>query len=132
MKRSHSLADRRLVNRKAVVILALACAGLGATTHFVHGFQVKRNSRALFEQALQAEREGDPALTADYLQQYLGLEPNDVDARARLGLLLFGRAKSRPEQLRAFLVLDDVLRRDPQRQDVRRAATELAVRFGRF
>jgi tetratricopeptide (TPR) repeat protein len=123
---------KRTVNLKAVLVIAAVAASLAVGAHLVHGFQVKRNAHGLFERALQAEREGEPAQAVEHLERYLGLAPDDKDARARYGLLLFNQARNRAARLRAFLVLEDVLRRDPRRADVRRPAAELSVQFGRF
>lgn len=104
------------------------------SVHFLHAFQVKRNAGSLYTQALQMEEEGDLNQAADYLSRYLGLVPGDTEARARYGLLLSQEKmltwpKARD---RAFLVLQDVLRREPQRQDVRRRSARLALDLQRF
>jgi tetratricopeptide (TPR) repeat protein len=124
--------NRRRLNGKALLILVLSAAALAGGAHLAHAFQVKRNAAAMIDQARQAEHEGEARQAAWYLQQYISLEPNDTDARARYGLLLHSSANTQQEHLRAYLTLEEVLRRDSGRADVRRAAVELAVRFGRF
>jgi tetratricopeptide (TPR) repeat protein len=120
------------INLKAVVILAGSAAVLGLAIHFVHGFQVKRNAHALLEQADEVEREGRLARAADCLGLYLGLVPRDTDALARYGSLLTRLAQTTPDRVKAFLVLEQVLRRDRGRREVRRQAAELAMRLRRF
>jgi tetratricopeptide (TPR) repeat protein len=122
----------RTVNFKAVAILTVMIAMSGVTVHFVHGYQVKRNSRELIEQASRAERDGQPTEAVQCLELYLGLIPGDIDAQARYALVLKNLAKNQQQKLRAFFVLEKVLRRDVDRDDVRRAAAELGLQFGRF
>src|SRR5437764_1426051 len=122
----------RTVNLKALAILLAGAVALGVGTHFAHAYQVKRNARSTFEQAEQAQREGQVPQALEYLENYLGLERDDTDARARYGLLLRGEAKTPPAKLRAFLALEQALQRGCEREDVRRAAAELCVDFRRF
>src|SRR5205823_5813445 len=105
----------RTVNRKALAILLAAAAALGAGTHFVHAYQVKSNARSMFEQAEQAQREGQIPQALEYLENYLGLDLDDTDARARYGLLLRDAAKTPQGKLRAFLVLEQTLQRGCER-----------------
>jgi tetratricopeptide (TPR) repeat protein len=123
---------RRTINYKAVLILLACGVALGAGVHVVHGFQVRRNAGALLEQAKVAEQEGRPAEAADALEQYVSLTPDDTDALARYGTLLRQAARTPQDLVRAFLVLEQALRRDAGRADVRRQVAELGVRFGRF
>jgi predicted Zn-dependent protease len=121
---------RRAVNARAVLLLLAGAAVLGSVTHLAHGFQVRRNARALKEQAAQASQEGRPAQAADYLAQYLGLVPTDDEALADYALLLNRLARNGRERLQAYFLLEQVLRRQPERADVRREAARLAVEGG--
>src|SRR5205823_5284754 len=80
----------------------------------------------------QAQREGQVPQAPQYLENYLGLERDDTDARARYGLLLRDAAKTPQAKMRAFLALEQALQRGCEREDVRRAAAELCVDFRRF
>ncbi len=122
----------RTVNLKAVAILAAIATTSGVAVHFAHGYQVKRFGRDVIEQAAQAERDGQPADAAKCLEQYLGFVPDDIDTQARYALALKQSAKTRGQELRAFFVLEKVLRKDNDRNDIRRAAAEVGLRFGRF
>jgi tetratricopeptide (TPR) repeat protein len=124
---------RRRLNGKALLILVVVVAAVATGTGFAHHFQVKRNVAAVAEQARQAEREGDQAAAARYLEQYIFLEPTDADARGRFALLLYrDPAASSKQLIRAYVTMEDVLRRDGDKPEVRRAAAELAVRYRRF
>jgi tetratricopeptide (TPR) repeat protein len=117
--------------------LACLLAGAAAATigvHYLHAVQIKRNAGALLRQANQAENEGNLPRAADYLVQYLALVPDDTETRAKYGLLLADKrmVTSPRAAMRAFLFLDDVLRRVPERQGIRRHVVHLAIDVRRF
>ncbi|HTU19783.1 MAG TPA: tetratricopeptide repeat protein [Gemmataceae bacterium] len=123
---------RRTLNLKFAACLVVLLALFGTAVHFLHGYQVKRNASALLDQARRAREEGLDDKAAEYLGNYLRYVPGDDDALAEYALLLDKLAKSPKAQMRAYLVLDQVLRRQPERQDIRRRLAELAMKFGRF
>src|SRR5262249_43623169 len=95
--------------------------------HLVHRHQAKRNAGAILQQADRAEAEGNLEETADLLSRYLTLAPRDTDALARYGLTLDRLATVPNARQQAFLVLEQVLRRQPQRDDVRRRLIQTAM-----
>jgi len=98
--------------------------------HFLHGFQVRRNARSLLSQANRTEQAGDFHKTADYLKRYLELAPQDQDVRARYALLLADQKKMAKSPLalaRSFAPLEDALRHNPERHDLRRRIIEVAM-----
>jgi tetratricopeptide (TPR) repeat protein len=113
-----------------LVISLLSAGGV----HFLHGYQVKRNAGALLTQAYQAEEKGELNQAADYFSRYLRLAPFDTDALARYGLLLADErlARTPKARVRALLVLNSVLRREPERRDVGRRAAHIALDLQRF
>ena len=76
--------------------------------------------------------QGDKALAVHYLQQFLGMDPSHTDALAKLGTLLNEQAASARARTRVFLIFEQVLRRDTERQDIRREVVRLASQLGRF
>jgi cellulose synthase operon protein C len=135
-------ANKR-VNFKALIILLGAMAVLGVGVHFLHAFQVKRNARdsyvraeRLYKQA-KPEKEGgkldeaklDEALL--YLRQYLGMAPQDIEAQVMLGDWLNESPQFRQKQL-ALYAYDQVLGREPERDNVREKAAKLAINLRRF
>jgi tetratricopeptide (TPR) repeat protein len=123
--------DKR-VNSRAVLVLAGCLLGLGVSTHVLHGWQIHRNAGSLLDDADRLEREGQLAEAADQLEQYVGLRPDDTEALARHGLLLSRLVRSDRDCRRPLGILEEVLRRDARRQDVRREAVKLALRLGQF
>src|SRR5262249_40373807 len=120
------------IHLKAVLILVVSVAALVASVHFLHAYQMRRNARLVFEQAKEAEQTGQTEEEEEYLQWYLRLEPADAGARGRLGLLLRRTAQTPADRTKAFYVLEDALRRDPQREDLRREALKLALELRLF
>ncbi|MBM4073442.1 MAG: tetratricopeptide repeat protein [Planctomycetes bacterium] len=98
-------------------LLVLALAGTGI--HFLHAYQIKRNAGLLLKQVDRAVEEGKPDLAATLLDWYLTFEPTDTEALAKHGLLLEKLARTPAARDRAILKLEDALRRDPGRTDVR-------------
>jgi tetratricopeptide (TPR) repeat protein len=123
---------RRTVNVKAVLVVLGSCAALGVAVHLAHGFQVRRNTRGLLEQAALAEKEGCPEQAVEHLALYLELVPADADALARYGCLLDQLARQPREKLEAFFVLERAVSRAPAHADLRRKAATRALELGRF
>ena len=89
--------------------------------HGVHLLQARQTATGLLRLADQAEAKGDLPKAGNYLGRYLGFVPEDKEAHARLGLMLENQAVKNPRlRERALFVLEQVLRRDPDRADVRR------------
>ncbi|MCI0682563.1 MAG: tetratricopeptide repeat protein [Gemmataceae bacterium] len=120
---------RKTINVKFAAIVVGVFAILAAGAHLLHGYQVKRNARILFDQAQKAEERGDLARAIDYVRRYRGLAPHDDEALAKLGMLLADPAiaKTRKQALQAYFVLEQALRRQPGRDDLRRRVVILAT-----
>jgi tetratricopeptide (TPR) repeat protein len=103
-------------------------------THFLHAYQVRRNAGVLLDQADFWEKKGDLSQAAFYLGNYLSLEPGNVDVLARYAKLLANDelAKSYRARLRAYDMLGQVLRRAPDREDVRRQVVTLGMSLRRY
>jgi tetratricopeptide (TPR) repeat protein len=121
---------KRQINFKFVAWMLVAIFILGAGTHFLHGFQVKLNARTLLEQAARAEGIGELQKAVSYYGRYLGFERDDNSARAKYGIALdeLGKKTGTPRnRIDAFLVMEQVLLHDPQRQDLRHRCIEIAM-----
>jgi tetratricopeptide (TPR) repeat protein len=122
---------RRTLNLKFFLGLLLAVPTLTLGLHFAHGFQLKRNARALLQ---RAEKEEDRAKKIDFLRRYLVFEPGDAEAQAEFALQLSEQTKALPPRLRlqAFLALEQAVRLSPDRADLRRTSVEVAMSLGLF
>ncbi|MBX9580356.1 MAG: tetratricopeptide repeat protein [Gemmataceae bacterium] len=123
--------------------LTVVVAAVAVAVYFLHDWQVDEQRGAFLRQADRAKEQNppDPAAEADYLNRYLTARPDDDDVRERLGRLLvaqaeaglLARAPGSGRQLqRAYLILDDTLRRDPDRDNLRRFAADTAMKLGLF
>src|SRR5262249_33776308 len=123
---------KRRLHFPFLVALLLALCLLGVGTHFLHAYQVKRNASSLLTLADEAEQAGELARSVDYLSRYLGLPPADAAVPARHALVTEKLARSPGARARAFLALERVLQRNPERADVRRRAAAVAMELRRF
>src|SRR4051794_6200766 len=109
----------RKVNLRLLAILFLVSLSTFTGLYFYHDHQVRRTAGALLTRADRAERDEDPGQAADYLGRYLSVRPEDDKVLARYGLLLAETAQRPDEQVRVIRTLEQVLRNDPGRNDVR-------------
>jgi len=117
------------LNWRYLLKLAVVPVVAGAVVHFVHRAQVRKQAGALLHLADRA-RDANPSDAKRhlaYLRRYLQMKPSDVDARERLGRLMTDSAKGRKQLLEAYLVLEDVLRRDDSREKLRRYVIDVAM-----
>ena len=128
---------------KLAIVLLLA----GGTIFFVHRWQVKSQVGAFLYQADLAnaaaglaDKGGNPKAAGEerereqaFLQRYLLARPDDMDVRERLARLMCKNAKTGRQALNAYFVLEDVLRRDESRDELRRFTIDYAMnRLGMF
>jgi tetratricopeptide (TPR) repeat protein len=118
---------RRQVNLRFVALILVSLVILGIGTHFLHGYQLKRNAGVLLRRAEDAQAEKDYGKALGYYGRYLQFRPDDTAALANYALLLEQESKTPAAQLRAYLILEETLRRLPERDDVRRCVVRLAM-----
>src|SRR5262249_10722074 len=84
-------------------------------------------------QAEKAECEGQISKAIDYLHRYLSLAPQSHQALAKYGTLLADPsvAKTRRAFEKAYLALEQALRREPGREDLRRRVVQMALQLDR-
>ncbi|MBL8797680.1 MAG: tetratricopeptide repeat protein [Planctomycetia bacterium] len=123
---------KRKPNFKFLGAVLLAGIVGTAVVYALHAYQIKRNAGAYRFQAERAQQEGDLDQAIHYYKEYLGFMPGDTDAFASYALLLADEriAVHARAQRRAYEMLEQVLRRDDARDDVRRALTPLALQLG--
>src|SRR5262245_42073408 len=131
----YTIKWRFLLKLGVVVLLA------GAAVFFVHRRQVGKQVEAFLNQANLArdaaqneEKAGhaDQALAErgreeGYLRRYAAAGPNDIEIRDRIGRLMVQNARSARQAFGAYYFLEDVLRRDEKRDDLRRFTIDLAM-----
>jgi tetratricopeptide (TPR) repeat protein len=125
------------INFRFLAVLLVALAVCGAGTHFLHGYQVKRNAGVFLDRANRAEQDAEAAEAKEkgthyrkemeHLRRYLSFRPKETDARARLGVLMEKFARTGKDLTNTLIVYDTVLREDPARADIRLRAAKLAM-----
>ncbi len=100
--------------------------------HLAHGWQARRQVGAFLRQADAARdaKDRDEQATereVTYLKRYLAAKPSDTDVHERLARLICRSAKSNREIQEGYLVAQDVLRRDPTRDDLRKFSIDFAM-----
>ena len=124
---------------KLAIVLILA----GVAIHLVHRWQVRSQVGAFLHQAdlahaaAEAEEKNGNLKAANaerdreqsFLQRYILARPTDTDVRERLARLMCETAVTRRQKLNAFFVLEDILRRDPARDELRRFTIEYAMKL---
>jgi tetratricopeptide (TPR) repeat protein len=124
---------RKSINLKGVLVVLGSALALGLAVHFLHAFQVRRNAGILLSQAEKAESAGQIPKAIDYLHRYLSLSPQSHEALARYGTLLADPsvAKTRRALEKAYLVLEQALRQEPSRENLRRRVVQMALQLER-
>jgi tetratricopeptide (TPR) repeat protein len=122
------------LNTRFALLLVGVLFILAAGTAVAHHFQTARIGQALLWQADKAEGEDHPDQAVKHLSRYLEFRPDDNEQRARLGKLL---AEDRPgasprSRERALFVLEQVLAREPARNDLRPLVVKLALGLKRW
>ena len=98
----------------------------------MHEYQLNRNAISLRNKAYEAYDDDRVDAAIRHLQRYLGFVPHDAEALAKLGMWSYETAKSPQSRQKAFLKLDQALRENDRRDDLRRLAIRLAVKLGRY
>jgi tetratricopeptide (TPR) repeat protein len=122
----------RTLNGKLLAWTIAVIAASAVVVHCVHGLQVRRGARVWLQTAVGAQEAGDLERALTFYVHYLAYEPDDVAALARYGLAMDERARTIDDWVRVQDVLDRVLRRDPERRDVRFRLVLNDIRLRRF
>src|SRR5215207_580034 len=108
---------------KFVVVAGLV---FGAV-HVWHRRQASKQVEFFHNLAQTAREQARPDDEIRYLDRYLAARPGDVDARERLGRVRYEVARTPAQALQAFLILEEALRRAPERSTLRRHIVEVAL-----
>ncbi len=125
--KKNSTPKNRALNFRLLISFAVATILLGGGIFLLHRVQVKRNAGALIEQSDRADSKGDLQKAAEYLRLFLGYHPNHAAALAKYSLIRATMARTVDDQVQAIGVLEQALRVDPDRRDIRRRLVELAM-----
>ncbi|MFG0335507.1 MAG: hypothetical protein ACF8TS_19275, partial [Maioricimonas sp. JB049] len=130
------------VNVRLLLVTLTILIVAAVSIHFVHGYWIQRNADVLLERADVAEQEERYSDAISALTQYLNLQPQTslgeaeeqqiTDILERLARLFQTQKTTRNQQLRLYRTYEDVLRRDPTRDETRRALVDVCMQLGLF
>lgn len=123
------MMNRQINYRLLFSLLAVSACGVGVA-FLAHAGQMRRHAHILMDRAQRAEAEGHLEEAMLALQRYLVFAAEDNAARARCGEIVEQLATSDRERWRAVELYEQVLYREPSRQDIRRRLAKLALALG--
>lgn len=125
----------RRLNVKLLVVLIVSTVVLGGGVFALHEYQVHRHAEVFKQIAHEKKEAGDIEEAVRQLNRYLHYRPNDVETTCDFALWFAEMASlptAQPEQRRRIpLVLEQALRSNPDRDDLRRRLAEFMVQAGR-
>ncbi len=125
---------QKTINFRFLIVLLIVTAITGASVHFVHAWQARKQADTFLKLADAAQKAGNPRRAYDLLSRYLALFPDNTEVRARMGMILARAARNGEQRYQAFFWLERVLREDRQHEndDVRRRDVRLAIDLGYY
>jgi tetratricopeptide (TPR) repeat protein len=124
--------QRRLINTKVLIWTLASALVVGPFVHWVHSQQMQLNAGALLREADRALEQQDYGRASALFHRYLDYEPGDTETFTRYALTLVKASATGQSQFQTFLLLEQALRRQPGRSDLRRQAVQVAIELGRF
>jgi tetratricopeptide (TPR) repeat protein len=122
---------RRQLNVRLFLWLLGALLAVSLAVHIVHAVQLQRNAGALLRRADHALQTGDLAGAVTYLSHYLTYQPTDTDALAKYGIVLDKHSPTGAARIQAMLTMEEVLRREPHRAEVRYRLVQCLIALGK-
>lgn len=107
----------------AAVVLVLGVVAIFA----LQRYQVSRMGKSNLAMAEEAEKAGDLAKAEELYLQHVRVFPDDLDAQVNFAKVLLERSSTPARVTQAMRIYQDVLGRQPGRDDVRRSLVELQV-----
>jgi tetratricopeptide (TPR) repeat protein len=123
------------VNVRFLLLFLVGLAALAGATVALNRFQVMRNAGTLAKQARQRLEEGKQAEAMSLFARYLGMRPEDAEVHAEYAELVLERAlaadATQGDLARAYNTLEEAVRRNPDKDPLRRKLAEFQLRIGR-
>src|SRR5262245_49072286 len=110
---------QRRVNLRLLLVSVATLLVLGVGIWLLHGYQVRRNAHYLLQRADEARADDVFSTALTYYGQYLTLVPGDTEAGEKFALTLDKVADDANDRVRVVLRFEEILRRDPERIEVR-------------
>jgi tetratricopeptide (TPR) repeat protein len=118
----------KTVKRLAILMGVIALVGVGG--YFLWQLQVERMARGVVARAEEAEQRGDFAKAVELYRGHLAVVPDDTDVQLKYANAILKLDGSQRRAREALEIYEDIVRRFPGRDDVRRLAAERIVDLG--
>ncbi|MHC5544146.1 hypothetical protein ACYOEI_38455, partial [Singulisphaera rosea] len=131
-QRSGALGGRRL-NRRAWIILGAGLLITVASIVVLKSSRGRQNNALFLREAEQRLEQKQPNLALQFLNRYLALVPDDIDALDLKSKILAEEVRTAEQALDALKLHNQVLGRDPdgpKRQETRRRLLKLELDVG--
>lgn len=103
--------------------------------HLLHGYQIKRTADVMLKQADLAGEEGDLEQQIRFHTHYINYVPEDNEAFAAWAMLIAEKAEQEADPrgyVRAYFILEQAWRRNPDNMEILRRLADYSMRIGRF
>jgi cellulose synthase operon protein C len=124
--------EKRRLNVRLLIWVVVPTLLIGIGVSQLHTIQIKRNANVLLKRAHQAELDGEWVKAEKYLRLFLGYQPKHAGALASYGLIRATLARSVDDKIQTIRALEQALRVDRDRHDVRRRLVEFAMSLKLF
>jgi tetratricopeptide (TPR) repeat protein len=123
---------KRKLNLRFLGWTVTSCLVLALLMALLHQCQIRRNADVFLDHAEQALSEKQYHRAVFYLQNYLTYQPDDDEAFLKYALTMNKIALTPAARYRAFLILEQALRRAPENIELRQEAFRAALSLSRF
>ena len=123
---------RRKLNVKLVAGTLVGLLALSACAYAMHEYQVRRNANGLLERGDRAFEAKDYAKAELSYAQYLKIVPNDADATRKYAQALDRSAVDVGDRLHLVVVMEQVLRMQPNQDELRLRLIHNLIALGRY
>ncbi|MDZ4821355.1 MAG: tetratricopeptide repeat protein [Planctomycetota bacterium] len=121
------------LNIKLAVVLLVSIIVLGTGVHFLHGFQVRRHSEGLLENAKTEREKGNFKEATEFCFRYLSHEKDSDEGNELLANILYDEAELPDSGIRkkifAVQQMETVVRKNPDNTVMRRKLLEYMVKY---
>ena len=120
------------VNFRTLALASLGFVVLAVSVHFLHGYQIQRLATGLLDRAEVARSSGELEEAAQLITEYLALRPADSEQIYELALIRLASATTPQEKLGAYLICEGILRREPDRHELRQQILDMLIQAGGY
>lgn len=122
---------RRKLNVKLLLITLGTFLVAATGVHFLHSYQVQKNSYRILDLADRAQAEKDTDRALSLYAQYLLLVPDDPDTVQKYAVAFGEKVSTVADRVRLILLMEQVLRAKPKEYELRLSLIENLIQLNR-